>query len=138
MFYSYILYIKCGPAMGQNLYSKDNEIHNFGRSLPAVHHHVFSFLYIRVVSEKEYFSKLVNFYTFCPASNAPWRAGVLKFTILVPLVPKMHHTRFEKKWSSGYQEVTNVLLLTYFITDHFGPTQIPKRFTLRSSYLQFW
>jgi hypothetical protein len=31
-------------------------------------------------------------------------AGNLKFTIYVPLVPKMHHIKFEKNWSSGYQE----------------------------------
>jgi hypothetical protein len=31
-------------------------------------------------------------------------AGHLKFTMYCPLVPKMHHTKFKKNWSSGYQE----------------------------------
>jgi hypothetical protein len=31
------------PPWGQNLYPTDNEKHNFGRRLPAVHHHAFSF-----------------------------------------------------------------------------------------------
>jgi hypothetical protein len=39
-------------------------------------------------------------------------AGNLKFTIYAPLVPKMHHTKFEKNWSSGYQEFKNVQMLT--------------------------
>jgi hypothetical protein len=41
------------------------------------------------------------------------RAGNLKFTVYAPLVPTMHHTKFEKNWSSGYQEeVKNVQMLT--------------------------
>jgi hypothetical protein len=33
----------------------------------------------------------------------------LKFTIYVPLVPKIHHLKFEKNSSKGYQEeVKNV------------------------------
>jgi hypothetical protein len=67
-------YISClAPPWGQNLYPKDNEIHNFGRGLPALHHHAFSFSYIHVhvVSEKKIFQKLVNFDTFCPAPKAP-------------------------------------------------------------------
>jgi hypothetical protein len=38
--------------------------------------------------------------------------GKIKFTIYVPLVPKMHHIKCEKNWSSGYQEVKNVQILT--------------------------
>jgi hypothetical protein len=40
-----------------------------------------------------------------------------RFTIYALLVPKMHHIKFEKNWSSGYQEVKNVqnLMLTYTI-----------------------
>jgi hypothetical protein len=39
----------------------------------------------------------------------PQRAGNLKFTIHVPLVPMMHHIKFEKNWISGYEEgVKNV------------------------------
>jgi hypothetical protein len=47
-----------------------------------------------------------------PHPIGPRRAGNLKFTIYAPLVPKMHHTKFEKNWSSGYQEVKNVQMLT--------------------------
>jgi hypothetical protein len=36
------LHIMFGPALGQNLYPKDNEIHNFGRHIPALHHHALS------------------------------------------------------------------------------------------------
>jgi hypothetical protein len=39
-----------------------------------------------------------------PHPIGPRGAENLKFTIYVPLVPKMHHTKFEKNWSSGYQE----------------------------------
>jgi hypothetical protein len=39
--------------------------------------------------------------------------GNLQFTIYVPLVPKVHHIKFERNWSSGYQEeVKNVQMLT--------------------------
>jgi hypothetical protein len=47
-------------------------------------------------------------------------AGKLKFTIYVPLVPKMHHIKFDKNWSSGYQEVKNVQMLTNTIYIMFG------------------
>jgi hypothetical protein len=43
------------PPWGQNLYPEDNEIHSFGRGLPALNHHAFSFSYIPVVSEKKIF-----------------------------------------------------------------------------------
>jgi hypothetical protein len=47
---------KClAPPWGQNLYPEVNEIHSFGRGLPALHHHAFSFSYIHVVSEKIFF-----------------------------------------------------------------------------------
>jgi hypothetical protein len=39
----------------------------------------------------------------CP--TGPKGKGTMKFTIYVPLVPKMRHIKFEKNWSSGYQEV---------------------------------
>jgi hypothetical protein len=49
---------------------------------------------------------------FAPPQR-PLGVGNLKFTIYVPLVPKMHHTKFEKNWSSGYQEeLKNVPMLT--------------------------
>jgi hypothetical protein len=40
-----------------------------------------------------------------PHPIGPWGAGNLKFTIYAPLVPKMHHIKFEKNWSSGYQKL---------------------------------
>jgi hypothetical protein len=43
----------------------------------------------------------------------PRIVGNLKFSIYVPLVPKIHHIKFEKNWSSGYQEdVKNVQMCT--------------------------
>jgi hypothetical protein len=106
---------------GQNVYPENNEIHNFGRGLPALHQHAFSFSCIHVVSEKKIFKNFINFDTFCPIPKAPG-AGNLNFTIYVPLVPKMHHTKFEKfekNWRSGYQEVKNVQMLTD--TSHVWP-----------------
>ena len=48
-----------------------------------------------------------------PRHKGPRGAGNPKFTIYAPLVPKMHHIKFEKNWSSGYQEeVKNVQMLT--------------------------
>jgi hypothetical protein len=99
---------------GQNLYPKDNEIHNFGRGLPALHHHAFSFSYIHVVSEKKiFFLRIGQFCHILPCPTEYRGARNLKFTIYVPLVPKMHHTKFEKNWRNGYQEgVKNVQMLT--------------------------
>jgi hypothetical protein len=34
----------------------------------------------------------------------PRGVGNLKFTIYAPLVPKIHHIKFENNWSIGYQE----------------------------------
>jgi hypothetical protein len=49
-----------------------------------------------------------------PLPKGPSGAGNLKFTIYAPLVPKMHHIKFEKNWSSGYMyhEVKNVQMST--------------------------
>jgi hypothetical protein len=47
-----------------------------------------------------------------PHPKGPRGSGNLKFTISALLVPKMHHIKFEKNWSSGYQEVKNVQMLT--------------------------
>jgi hypothetical protein len=44
-------------------------------------------------------------------------SGNLKFTIYALLVPKMHHIKFEKNWSSGYQEVKNLQMLTDTLND---------------------
>jgi hypothetical protein len=47
-----------------------------------------------------------------PHSKGPTGSGNLKFIIYALLVPKMHHVKFEKNWSSGYQGVKNVIMLT--------------------------
>jgi hypothetical protein len=56
-------------------------------------------------------------------------AGNLKFTIYVPLVPKIHHIKFEKNWSNGYQEeVKNVQMLTdtiYHVYPPLGAKPLP-------------
>jgi hypothetical protein len=95
-----------GRGGGQNLYPEDNEIHNFGRDLPALHHHAFSFSYIHVVSEKNFFLNSSILTLFAPPQRPRGGGGArnLKFTIYAPLVPKMHHIKFEKNSSKGYQE----------------------------------
>ena len=60
------------PALGAKPLPKENEIHNFGRHIPALHHCAFSFSYIHVVSEEDLKKKLVNFDTFY---LAPWAPG---------------------------------------------------------------
>jgi hypothetical protein len=54
------------PPRGQNHYPEDNEMHNFGRGLPALHHHAFSFSYIHVVSEKIFFQNWSILTLFAP------------------------------------------------------------------------
>jgi hypothetical protein len=58
------------PPWGLKLYPEDNKIHNFGRNLPALHHHAFSFSYIHVVLEKIFFFKL-SILTLLPHLKAP-------------------------------------------------------------------
>ena len=59
---------------------------------------------------------MVTFERFLPRPQGPRGARDLKFTIYVPLVPKMLHTKFEKNWTGGYQEeVKNVQLLTHYV-----------------------
>jgi hypothetical protein len=84
------------PPWGQNLYPDDI----FGRGLPALHHHVFSFSYIHVENLK--FTILVEAFlfditihsvlilgTFCPALSQGLGGGgrTTMFTIFVPLHP---------------------------------------------------
>ena len=122
------------PPWGQNPYPGDHQIYNFGRGLPALHHYAFSFSQTCAVVKKKIFE---NWSLFSPPTPGPRGARDLKFTIYVPLVPKMLHTKFEKNWTGSYQEeVKNVQLLTHFINDHFGPTLIPKPLPLGSRNLQ--
>jgi hypothetical protein len=63
-----------------------------------------------------------------PHPIGPRGAGNLKFTIYAPLVPKMHNTKFEKNWSSGYQEeVKNVKMLadTIYVCPPLGAKPLP-------------
>jgi hypothetical protein len=63
--------------------------------------------------------------------KGPRVVGNLNFTIYVPLVPKMHYIKFEKNWSSGYQEgVKNVQMCTY-TTHHVWPRPGGKISNLR-------
>ena len=88
----------------QNLYPRDHQIYNFGRGLPALHHYAFSFSQTCVVVKKKIFE---NWSLFAPTPR-PRGAKDLKFTIYVPLIPKMLHTKFEKNWTSSYQEEVKI------------------------------
>jgi hypothetical protein len=86
-----------GPALG----AKPLPRGYFGRGLPALHHHAFSFSCIHVVSEKKIFFKNWSILTCFAPHHRPQGTGNPKFKIYVPLVPKMRHIKFGKKWSSG-------------------------------------
>ena len=105
------MYQVCPPlSWGQNPYPGDHQIHNFGKGIPALHHYAFGFSQTCAVVKKKIFENWSLLGSFYPA---PRGARDLKFTIYVPLVPKMLHTKFEKNWTGGYQEeVKNVQLLT--------------------------
>jgi hypothetical protein len=110
------------PSWGQNLYLEDNEIYIFGRGLPALHLLTFSFSYTHAVIKKKNFENWSFFSLFAP----PQRTGVLKFTILVPLVLGVHQNKFEKNSSNGFQEVKNInkLLIYYiYLFTNQGPTK---------------
>lgn len=61
---------------------------------------------------------------FAPSLRLLAYTGVLKSTFKVPLVPTMHHTKFEKNSKDSYQEDRNVQLLTNTFNHfkQFGPT----------------
>jgi hypothetical protein len=65
-----------------------------------------------------------------PHPIGPRGAGNLKFTIYAPLVPKMHYIKFEKNWSSGYQEeFKNIQMLTdtiYHVFPPLGAKPLPR------------
>ena len=90
-------------------YPGDHQIYNFGRGLPALHHHAFGFFQACAVVKKKIFENWSLLGSLCPSPRGAWD---LKFTIDVPVVPKMLHTKFEKNWTDAYQEVKNVQLLT--------------------------
>jgi hypothetical protein len=53
---------------------------------------------------------------FAPLQR-PQRGRESEIHNLCPLVPKTHHIKFEKNWSSGYQEeVKNVQMLRHYIS----------------------
>ena len=54
--------------------------------------------------KEEDFWKFVTFGHYLPCPQCPRGARDLKFTIYVPLVLKMLHTKCDKNWTGGYQE----------------------------------
>jgi hypothetical protein len=67
IYFTHTNYIpRLAPSWEQNLYSEDNEIHNFGRGLLALHHHAFSVSCIHVVSEKIFKKKRLILTLFAP------------------------------------------------------------------------
>jgi hypothetical protein len=67
-----------------------------------------------------------------PRPIGPRGARNLKFKIYVPLVPKMHHIKFEKNSSKGYQEeVKNVQMLITDTIYHVWPRPGGKTATPR-------
>jgi hypothetical protein len=67
-------YISCLALLwGQNLYPKDNEIHNFGRDLPALHHHAFSLIVLHTCSfrEEDFFLRIGQFWHILPRPTEP-------------------------------------------------------------------
>jgi hypothetical protein len=64
-----------------------------------------------------------------PHPIGPRGVGNLKFVIYALLVPKMHHIKFEKNGSCGYQEVKNVQILTntiYHVCPPLGAKLLPR------------
>jgi hypothetical protein len=52
MFHTYTPFTKFGPALEQSLYTKNHEIYNFGRHLPAIYYYAFNFSTKCAVLEK--------------------------------------------------------------------------------------
>jgi hypothetical protein len=119
------------PPWGQNLYPKDNEIHNFGRGLPALHHHALSFSYIHVVSEKIFFFKNWSILTLFAPPQRPQEGRISEINNLCPLFPKMYHIEFEKNWSSGYQEEAKIVQISNVTIHHVWPHPGSKTSTPR-------
>ena len=59
------------PPWGQNPYPGDHQIYNFGRDLPALHHHAFGFSQACAVVKKKTFENWSLLGSFCPAPRAP-------------------------------------------------------------------
>ena len=57
---------------GKTATPEDYKFHNFGRSLPALHHHAFSFSFTCAVVEEKIFENRSTLGSFCPAPKAPW------------------------------------------------------------------
>jgi hypothetical protein len=75
------------PPWGQNLYPKDYEIHNFGRHIPALHHHAFRSSYIHVVSEEDFFKNWSILTLFAPP-HGPQESRKPEIHNLCPPCPK--------------------------------------------------
>jgi hypothetical protein len=73
------------PSWGQNLYHEENEIHNFGRGLPALHHYVLSLSSTCAVVEK-IFENLSILNSFVPPSRPQWGHEINNFWSPSPIV----------------------------------------------------
>lgn len=56
---------------------------------------------------------MIIFWQFLPRPQGPWGAEVLKFTVNVPLAPKMLHINFDKDWNGSHEEIQNVQLFMH-------------------------
>jgi hypothetical protein len=90
------IYSKSDQAWGLNLYSRDHNtfIYDFGRGLPALHNHVFSFYYKWAVLENS-FENWLPFGSFNPIPGATGDRDPEIHNLPLPC-PKMLYTKFEK------------------------------------------
>jgi hypothetical protein len=73
--------------------------------------------------ERKFKKKMIDFDAFCPA---PKGQGIWNSQFIPPPCSNTHHIKFEKNWSSGYQEeAKNVQLLTDTIY-HVCPPLVAK------------
>ena len=80
------------PPWGQNPYPGDHQIYNFGRGLPALHHHAFSFSQACAVIKKKIFEYWSLLGSFCPAPRAP---GCKRFEIYNLCAPCPKNTSYQ-------------------------------------------
>ena len=78
------------PPWGQSHYPEDYKFHNFGRGLPALHHHAFGFSFTCAVVEKKIFEKWSILGSFCPALKAPGGQGPWNSQFLFPFTHRCY------------------------------------------------
>ena len=76
------------PALGAKPLPKENEIHNFGRHIPALHHRAFSFSYIHLVSSEDFFLKNWSILTLFTLPHGPQGGRKPEIHNLYPPCPK--------------------------------------------------